>query len=433
MGEDTGTNTPPGEETILHRLAQAIRTGMNHAASRPAWAPRARRTAAHGLLRPLLMLIIAWGLGLAPSHGAAPPADPGEAAPPRKFSIGFLNDGSDLNNAPALMSRLSQYLLARKDLKATLARNHYQTDEILLSPCDGTRDMAQRMAENEFDLVFATAVVYARQIGPTYEPILQTLRPGDKEPPRGEGGVLRRGVIFIGPHAAAFNTATSARERADQARRLLAGSPLAVPTADSAAGYISPRLMLIHDLGLQKTAGFLFCGSDTEVVKHVVSGLADIGACREGALAILPPPAKGRPFYQVLLQSLPTPTDPILVHAELLPARSELGLELKVALREFFNKDQLAGADLRVENASKRAYEMLADTLHEVEEKRPGAPAAPAVGEPDLHPALPLVESPQPPAATPTSTPSPEPAALAPALPPELGAPPAGEQARGAR
>jgi len=91
-----------------------------------------------------------------------------------------------------------------------------------------------------------------------------------------------------------------------------------------------------------------FCGSSSEVVKHVVSGLASIGACDRSALEnwlpqVLPDSlaASGEEALERVVRILPldiplVPSDPVIVPAELRPEVSELGRVLKAELPTFF-------------------------------------------------------------------------------------------------
>jgi ABC-type phosphate/phosphonate transport system substrate-binding protein len=173
------------------------------------------------------------------------------------------------------MEELRQFLVRRDETRQGLARAGF--GEVVLSPCDGPRDMVQRMNAGEFDLVFATAIVYAQLAGAAYEPVLQFKRPGDDFQMPGREGVFRQGIIFAGPGSALFKSPGELTR--EELRKLLERVPLAVPTADSAAGYLAPRYKMEHDLGLRQGPAPLFCGSDSEVVKHVVAGLAEVGAC----------------------------------------------------------------------------------------------------------------------------------------------------------
>ena len=333
------------------------------------------------------MLITAGGIAASSFAQPAPQTESG-----RKFSIGYLKEGSDLTNATSRMERLRQFLLARLDFRAA------GYDGIVLSQCGSPRDMVQRIIEKdrdrlgEFDLVFATAMVYAQSAGAAYEPILQFKQPGDIAPglPGRETGVFRQGVIFVGPSSPLFGRPANI-PRAELAR-LLGRTPLAVPSDDSAAGYLSPHHVMVHDLKLQNIPAPLFCGSDEEVIKHVVSGLLEVGACREEALLELLPnnPAK---YYRILCKTDVIPTDPILVRRSLVPSGSLLGGQLKLALRDFFDKP-----DLKVITASPRAFETIVTYLQELNENRQEGPARPAPTPPPT------------PAVSPTPTPRPEPA-----------------------
>lgn len=333
----------------------------------------------------LIMLITAATSGPA-SFAQTAPAE-GEAG--RKFSIGYLPEGSDIPNANPRMEELRHFLLAGKETRAALSDAGFS--DVVLSPCDGPNDMVQRLAAGEFDLVFATATAYARAAGAAYEPVLQLLKlPGDFQPPGRDSGVLRRGVIFVGPRSPLFKQA--AEPTREDLRRLLQRSPLAVPSADSAVGYLSPRYIMAHDLGLQTFPTPLFCGSDSEVVKHVASGLVEVGACSAGALERLLPAGRTADFVRIVRKTDPVPTDPILLRASLTPQRSALGIKLKAALRDqFFNNS--------VANASPRDFEMIVRYLQELKE----TPAAAQPAAPGAAPA----KQPQP-TPTPTPTPTPE-------------------------
>ena len=373
------------------------------------------------ILLPILLLTacLAWA-------ARAQPAGASGSGGRRALAVGFLAEGSDFTNAPLLMERLRRDLLAQPKVVGALADAGF-APELDLSPCDGPRDMVQRMNADEFDLVFTTAVVYASQSGDYGEPILMTARPGDIRQPR-ETGVLRRGVVFAGPASPLFSQANPTPEAI---RAAISAEPLAVPSADSAAGYIYPLLTFHQKLGTLGSGRTWFCGNDAEVVKNVVAGLAQIGACREGELAALLPDAPEGKYYRVLLRTDLFPTDPILLRRGLSPEASALGRELKIALKRFFQSSAEAPRNLAVENASGRSYEKLARDLAVFREvrRRPvtaepaptanptPAPALPTAATsrtatPAVTPAMPTTEP------APTATPRPVPAlpgALAPA------------------
>ncbi len=384
--------------------------------------PRPTRAAPRRLLLLALLACIAFRAPL--------PAQPPPAGPPtgQRFVIGFLGEGSDFPNASVLMEELRERLLAEPRVREALDRAGF--GPVVLSRGGGPRDMLQLMGERELHLVFATAVVYASHLRPllldtpgvsSYQPILQTQRRDDFELP-GSSGVWRRGVVFAGPASALFHDDFSLRD--DGAR--LAQELLAVPSDTSVSGYIYPRLMMERpELALPRE--FRFCGSDEEVVKHVVTGLLPIGACRQGELTSLLPNVDpdANPYYRILFKTNPFPTDPILLRDDLLPERSDLGRELKAALREIFNGGlrPIAG-DLRVENASARDFEDLSRALARFESiskdvsSRPATPPLVETAPAEPTTPTPPADATPTPAAEPTPQPTPAPTpVLTPALP----------------
>ena len=421
------------------------------------------------LTKPLIILTIAAGIGpvalwVPPAVGQIPTLGDSGDQQLRPFAIGFLREGSDFQNAPSLMEELRQYLRGHRVVQEAMRRAHY--GEIALSPCDGPRDMIPRIDQREFHLVFATAVIYARHQlpiylegsgQPAYVPILQTQRNGDFQPQGGKGGVLRRGVVFAGPDSPLFDSnPPPGREDFE----FLANQPLAVPYNFSIAGYIYPRAQLkrkAEEYGLAPPI-FRFCGSDEEVVKHVVSGLLPVGACRQGALMSLLPEVKDQgeennPYFRILMKTTPYPTDPILLLDDLSPDISDLGRELKAALRSFFIKreSQWVGSDMRVRDAATRHFESLVGELAKIEHSRsnisngdsmvsPAEPATQKGEDEDLKPestpspTASLQSSEVTPEPSPTESPTPKPRPL-PALPDSLslgrGASPAVVEAAG--
>jgi hypothetical protein len=194
-----------------------------------------------------------------------------------------------------------------------------------VTPISSSGEMLQMMRSGQLHLVLCTAYTYGqfRRLGAVtppafdYEPILQSRRAGDIDQGRGSG-MFRRGAVIVGPASPLF--ARKAITPADL-RGALAKAPLAVPSIDSAAGYLFPLLTLAAEpYGVSRPGQFLFCYSDTDVVANVVSGLAPFGACREGAdRGDAGGHCRRRPFdrlagryCRVLLQNgpFPGPTDP---------------------------------------------------------------------------------------------------------------------------
>jgi ABC-type phosphate/phosphonate transport system substrate-binding protein len=277
----------------------------------------------------------------------------------KRFSIGYLLDGTDFGNTENLFESLKHYIWNQSNIRKAFQEEGY--DEIILSRCDGHRHMVQQLNADEFDLAFATAVIYAWQQNKAYlEPLLVTQRPGDLIQPNREVGVSRRGVVIYGPGCQLF-TRKDMNEK--ELIKLLKESPLAVPSFYSAAGYIFPQIKMGRDMGNISPGETWFCGSDTEVVEHVITGLVPFGACREGALKQVLQENKLDSYCTIWWQTKPFPTDPVLLHARHKPESSRLGTELKVGLREFFNTGRrLPGLKL-IDIEDERDYVRLSNDL----------------------------------------------------------------------
>ncbi len=328
--------------------------------------------------------------GFAQSPGAAEPAEAGPedasgsddarlrgdatSRAGRAFKIGFLESGADLAPARHLVAELRDALGAGGAASVAMAEAGYT--QISLRPCDDPADLLQRLRAGEFELAFATAVVYSRLIqsgaeladgpGPNadvaYEPVLQFVRSeSDVRNPRGEG-VMRQGVIFVGR-----NGPLAGREfSADDLRAEFERHALAVSDSNSAAGYIFPLVEIQDRFGQMRSQAPIFCGSEDEVVKHVVSGLAEIGACSPETLArvgSVQMNGKAYDLYKELFRTDLFPTDPILLRADLMPRRSALGVELKAALRVYFMQTPPPAPGLGVVKAERRSYELMSRAL----------------------------------------------------------------------
>lgn len=325
----------------------------------------------------IIIIIIAQCAGLVSLSRAAAASE----RPGTPLRIGYLVDGSDFVPADdpfsgdALGQRLRASILANKNLVAAMQRAGFAGVD--LTPVSSSGEMYQLMRSGDLHLVLCTAYIYGRfrqfaaETPPRYdyEPILQSRRSGDIDQGRGNG-VLRRGVVIIGPSSPYFSR--DPLPRAEVAKSI-AASPLAVPSIDSAAGYLFSLVTLSTKYGVSRPGQFWYCGSDADVVAQVVSGLAPYGACREAALKSTLAAATQTAqtsetiirYCRVFIQTDTFPTDPILIRADLLPSRTDIGRELKPVLREFFNTQTL-DRDLRVEDAVPRAYESIERALDQM-------------------------------------------------------------------
>jgi len=284
-----------------------------------------------------------------------------EATPlKRPFRIGFLRTEEEQTLGPTWYESLKKFLLEQPSVVSALEK--YRFTGIVLLPAEGYRDMLQRMDLNEFDLSFCSSVIFVEQHG-DYRPILQ-LR-GDIFDSRGQGMTLHKGVIIIGRQSPLFPSENQGSEKIGEYIR---SHPMAFISPHNAVGYVYPRLALWRSYKVREPAEVIFCGSSEEVVKYVVSGLVDTGACESETFhTVLKTSCPDTPegdLARILFETAPAPTDPIVIRSSLHPQKSELGRVLKGALKIFSNNSIRSGiprvADARDENF-KNLREEIAD------------------------------------------------------------------------
>lgn len=236
-----------------------------------------------------------------------------------------------------------------------------------LFACEAGEDMLRRLDAGEFDLAFVPAKTFAQQKS-GYHVILQTRRPGDKYPPRG-GAVLREGAIFVSPRSHLYDRPNATP---DEVAKALRGAPFAVVSTQSVAGFVAPLNILARDFGLApQETDLIWFDSSEEVARAVISGLADAGACEAGSLQALlataPKTPEGQPLARVIRFTEPLPTDPVIVRGEFGPATSELGRQLRTAIREYFTEQ--TNGDLQFQEAEDEAYRQIPGILAEFENR----------------------------------------------------------------
>jgi ABC-type phosphate/phosphonate transport system substrate-binding protein len=291
--------------------------------------------------------------------------------------LGYLSEGSELDSARAVLVELRRSLLANERVRAELRRTGFDDATIELRACETPQAMIRYLDGAEFDVAFATAVIYAGMYHPeldptaglrrpeTYRPVLQFYRPdSDVRSSRGDG-VLRRAAIFIGPSSPQWTADPAA---AIDPAAALEGKEIALTDWWSAPSSIYPHLKMadVFDERLP-TLRRLWVDRPEEVVKHVISGLVEVGACDERTLERYGAPG-GVALYRTVLLTDAMPTDPILFRAEPSPAISSgLGAELHIAILAFFSgQSRPQGSPvpgLTVVDATERAFEDMARAL----------------------------------------------------------------------
>lgn len=264
------------------------------------------------------------------------------------FRIGYLSQDPEAPLSSNVMFKLRDFLLNRADLREAMEAENMKGIDVLSS--DSHQDLTQRMSLNHFDLVFCSSVDYVSQSG-AYEPLFQLRRPGDRFTPSGDR-VFHYGEIFVSRKSELFPPA--AVRKADLSA-YFSTHEIAVSGSYSAAGYIYPQLKIADLTSASVSWKPVFCASPEEVVKCVINGIAEIGACDSGVIEEVLA-SNGLSQYhdelvRVLWQTDPIPTDPVAVLPKWLPRRSRLGDVLAEALPLFFSAP-LPG----LENSSRDKY-----------------------------------------------------------------------------
>ena len=331
-------------KVILGTATQRIQTGQ---------APRP--------LRAVLALSVA--LLLLAAFTPAVTAQPATTAT-RVLRIGHIQGDPETQLGGDVFQALRDYLLASPRLLR--AMSEAGIDDIAVLSSDSHQDLIQRMDENEFDIVFCSSVDFVSQAG-DYEALFQLRRPHDSFDPGG-GRVFHRGVIFVNNRSRVFQGDTSATTLADY----FSGREVAMVGSFSAAGYIYPRLRIAALPGTKNPPVVVFCDSSEEVVKYVMNGVVEAGACDAGVieqvLARNGLEGEADKLVRVVLETDPIPTDPVAVREKWLPRTSALGRELRDSLRDFFVRSPNLP---RLQGSSREKFGDLKDNMRKLRTTHP--------------------------------------------------------------
>ncbi len=299
-------------------------------------------------------VLLGGGAGVAAAE--APPADdsasggpvdgelqPPAAPPPVRtaiFRIGYLRREATGQPAESALEDLRDALLGNERVAEQLAEANYEG--IGLYAADGIGDMLRRLNAREFDLAFVPAAIYLQQRG-GYTVVLRSRRQEDIFAPGGQ--VWRLGTVFVSPRSPLFH---EEEITAEAMREYLGRERLAVVSTQSVAGFHAPLLSLAvrYDV-VAHEGGYLWFDSSEEVVKGVLSGLADIGAAERAAVdRVLRrhglEERRGELLREILVSDR-VATDPVVVRQAIAPERSALGRALRDAIREYSLRNDLSG------------------------------------------------------------------------------------------
>jgi hypothetical protein len=309
------------------------------------------------------------------SGGAEALPDENTISRERFFRVGYLTPSSESALGQKWHMELRQAMREHPAFSKAMADANLIG--VALRPCDHPEDMLERMVQQEFDLVFSPAMVYAQerlargrvQQTSRYRAVFQTRRQStDSADIRRGEGPTHRGALFV-RRDYRLGVSPGGADPA-KLRELIAGHSLAVSGSYDAAGFFYIRKLLWEKHNRLEPESFLFCGSPQEVVKTVLSGLTPIGACEENVLreviASIPGRASLEDLVIVLETTKPAPTDPVLIHERFDPfvARSPVGQAAMDAVRDFYNYRRDPDLDApRLVPGSDKAYQPLEEDL----------------------------------------------------------------------
>ncbi|CAN5448627.1 hypothetical protein BH09SUM1_BH09SUM1_06050 [soil metagenome] len=309
-------------------------------------------------LRRLLLLF--WIL-CAVTPVAAETADTSPTLP--LLRVGFLRREDTGHPGEAQLEKLRDRLLQNNLFMRELWSSGF--GGIGLYSCDGASDMIRRLGAREFDVAFTPAAIYMTATA-NYSAILKTRRQGDIVSP--SNYVRRYGVVFVSSRSPLFGVADLTPELV---RKNLALDRIAVVSTQSVAGFHAPLLTLRLKYGANRTqGGYLWFESSDEVVKGVLSGLADIGACEKQSLdETMKQEGLERErdkYVRVLAITDPVITDPIVIRRDM-PRQGALGRALRREVRDYSLTGGLG--EFQYVEANDDEYRSLAQLLSEFDEK----------------------------------------------------------------
>lgn len=288
------------------------------------------------------------------------------------FRIGYLGIDPEASLGGQVFVRLRDYLAAAPSVQAGMQTAGIT--DIRLRSFESHRDLSEELNEEQLDVAFCSGIDFVNQRSDSYEPLFQIRRPGDYHPPIGPR-VYYSGVVFVNNRSALFPLSKEDTTRG--LAQYLASHEVAMVDRNSASGYIYPYLKLQQLCGQTTPAQIqtAFWQDPREVVKAVVSGVHEIGACDAGVVDEVLSTSKLLNQKQKLIREIAwtafVPRDPVVFHSRHAPTRSALGREVARAMQEFFARDR----DLpKLEPSSKEPFKELRDNLQKFYESRKALP-----------------------------------------------------------
>lgn len=277
------------------------------------------------------------------------------------FKIGYIRQDPEAAVSGVVFERLRDFLTTQPEIVASMAEA--DLERIDLQSFDSHRLLVEAMDAGQVDMAFCSVIDFAYQRG-SYEPIFQLRRAGDPHSSTGGRRAWHSGVIFVNNRSSLFHLNTT--ETLARLPQYVMTHEIAMVGSSSAAGYVYPYLALdrLTTTVPVMSAPSVFWDSSNEVVKAVINGIHEIGACDASALDEVLGAYKlqgDKPqLLRVVLRTDPVPRDPVVLHTRWLAqtsyevtAPTELGRRIVRGVSGFFQSDPNLP---RLDRTSRDAY-----------------------------------------------------------------------------
>lgn len=291
------------------------------------------------------------------------------------FRIGFIRQDPEAATTSGVFLRLREFLLAQSDIRTAMATAG--VEEIIPQSFDSHRLLVEAMDAEQVDLAFCSVIDFGYQRG-NYEPVFQMRRPGDPHSSTGGRRAWHSGVIFVNNRSALFDMSTS--QALEALPEYVMQHEIAMVGSSSAVGYVYPFLALdrLTTSVPVMTAHSVFWDSSSEVVKAVMNGIHEIGACDAAAIDNVLEAyqlEEQRPrLIKEILRTDPVPRDPVVIHSRWLAltsydtsAATQLGRHIIRAVSGFFQSDPSLP---RLDRTSRAPYQEVTENLERFRQLR---------------------------------------------------------------